>query len=138
PGLLPGYIDLDSRGDVNRAAKHDGLASCEHGNLIEQALRLPGNDPLEVVDVVGILKPVGEEIGALADDRGADFARPLARNDERKSELPPFLCYALEGPPRQGLPAVLPLAGRTRVIVRLFQDQHPRILVALLGLKLLS
>ena len=41
-----------------------------------------GFSVLEVVDVVRVLQSVRKEVGALANDRGTDFARTLAGNDE--------------------------------------------------------
>lgn len=83
-----------------------------------------------MVDVVRVLQTVADEIGALADDRLTDLARALAGDDERQSELASFLCDALVGQPCQTMTAILVGTSRPGVIVRLFQDEYPWVLVA--------
>ncbi|MNL81104.1 hypothetical protein D3C87_2081300 [compost metagenome] len=60
-----------------------------------------------MVDVVGVLEPVADEIRALADDGLADLARPLAGDDERKTEFAPLLGDPLIGKARKAMPAIL-------------------------------
>ncbi|MEB0232161.1 MULTISPECIES: hypothetical protein, partial [unclassified Undibacterium] len=48
-----------------------------------------------MINVIGILQAVADEVRALTDDGLADFAGPLARNNERKSELATFLRNSL-------------------------------------------
>src|ERR1700738_1903119 len=88
-------IELDARGDMKSAAKHDGFAGCQYRHLVEQAPCLHRNDATEVVDIIGILQPVTDEVGALADDRLADFAGSLAGNNQRQAEFATFLGNAL-------------------------------------------
>lgn len=77
-----GSIELDARWNVKSAPKHDRLASGENCHLIEQTACLQRNDAAEVINVIGILQTVADEVGALADDGLADFTGPLARNNE--------------------------------------------------------
>ena len=80
PRIWP--VEQYSRRDMERASENDCLAGVEDGHLIQKASGLHRNDAAEMIDVVGILKSVADEVGALADDRLTDFAWPLARDDE--------------------------------------------------------
>lgn len=84
-------VELHPRRNMERASEYNSLAGRQDRDLIEKTSRLNRNDALKVVDVVRILQPVRNEIGALADNSLADLARPLACDYQRQAELPAFL-----------------------------------------------
>lgn len=116
---------------MDGAAEHYRLARGQNGDLIKKALSLPWNDALEMVDVVGVLQSVGKEVGALADDRRADFAWPLAGDDERKTELSSLLGNAFECFAGKRLATIFHLTRGARIVVGFFKHENPRVEIAL-------
>ena len=76
-------VELHARWNMECAPEYDSFAGSQDRDLIEQAARLHRNNAFEVVDVVRVLQPVGNEVGALTDDGLTDLAGTLARDDER-------------------------------------------------------
>jgi hypothetical protein len=68
---------------VEGAHEHDCFAGREDRHLIEQASRLHRDDASEMINIIGILEPVADEVRTLADDSLANLARPLTRDDQR-------------------------------------------------------
>ncbi|MBF0563042.1 MAG: hypothetical protein HQL37_13715 [Alphaproteobacteria bacterium] len=85
-----GTVELDTSRHMKRAAEDNSLAGGEDRHLIEEPSRLHRDDAAEMVNVVRVLKPMADEIRALADDCRADFAWALAGYDQREAEFPTF------------------------------------------------
>jgi hypothetical protein len=83
-----------------------------------------------MVDIVGVLKPVADEVRALADDGLADLARPLAGDDKRKTEFTPLLGDPFISKTRKAMSPILIGSGWTSIIVCFLEHQNPGIPVA--------
>jgi hypothetical protein len=64
------------------AAENYGFTGSKYRYLIKKPPRLHWDDTPKVVNIIGILQPMTDKVGALTDDCFTDLAGPLACDNQ--------------------------------------------------------